>query len=43
MPGSDHNNVTPQQEGGYFIRSRQALESLRKTGSFTPNQDWFKQ
>ena len=41
MPGSDHNNVTPQQEGGYFIRSREALESLRKTGNFAPEQDWF--
>ena len=42
MPGSDHNNITPQQEGSYFMRSREALESLRKTGSFTPNESWFK-
>jgi cephalosporin-C deacetylase-like acetyl esterase len=42
MPASDHNNITPQQEGGYFIRSREALESLRKTGSFTPNENWAK-
>ena len=42
MPGSDHNNITPQQEGAFYIRSRQALESLRKTGGFTPNQDWFQ-
>jgi len=42
MPGSDHNNITPQQEGGYFIRSREALESLRKTGSFAPNENWYK-
>ncbi len=43
MPDSDHNNITPQQEGGYYIRSRQALESLRKTGDFTPNENWFQQ
>ncbi|MDB5735924.1 MAG: Acetyl xylan esterase [Alphaproteobacteria bacterium] len=42
MPDSDHNNITPQQEGGYFIRSREALESLRKTGDFTPNRNWTK-
>ncbi|HEY4077764.1 MAG TPA: acetylxylan esterase [Rhizomicrobium sp.] len=42
MPGSDHNNVTPQAEGGYFIRLRQALESLRKTGDFTPHTDGLK-
>ena len=43
MPDSDHNNITPQQEGGYIIRSREALESLRKTGDFTPNENWFQQ
>ncbi len=43
MPDSDHNNISPQQEGGYIIRSRQALESLRKTGDFSPNENWFKQ
>lgn len=43
MPDSDHNNISPQQEGGYYIRSRQALESLRKTGDFTPNESWYKQ
>ncbi|HEX4117508.1 MAG TPA: acetylxylan esterase [Rhizomicrobium sp.] len=37
MPLSDHNHITPQQEGAYFIRSREALESLRQTGHFTPN------
>jgi cephalosporin-C deacetylase len=42
MPGSDHNNVTPQAEGGYFIRSREALESLRKTGDFTLRIDGLK-
>jgi cephalosporin-C deacetylase len=42
MPDSDHNNITPQKEGGYFIRSREALESLRKTGDFTPDRNWTK-
>jgi cephalosporin-C deacetylase-like acetyl esterase len=37
MPLSDHNHITPQAEGAYFIRSREALESLRETGRFTPN------
>jgi cephalosporin-C deacetylase len=37
MPLSDHNHITPQQEGAYFIRSREALESLRQTGRFVPN------
>jgi cephalosporin-C deacetylase-like acetyl esterase len=42
MPGSDHNNITPQAEGSYFIRSREALESLRKTGDFTPRTGGLK-
>ena len=42
MPDSDHNNITPQQEGGYYIRSRQALESLRKTGDFRVNSRWAR-
>jgi len=42
MPGSDHNNITPQAEGSYFIRSREALESLLKTGDFTPRTDGLK-
>jgi len=37
MPLSDHNHITPQAEGAYFIRSREALESLRERGGFTPN------
>jgi cephalosporin-C deacetylase-like acetyl esterase len=40
MPLSDHNNITPQAEGAYIIRSRQALDSLRETGRFTPRADW---
>ncbi|MES2473701.1 MAG: acetylxylan esterase [Pseudomonadota bacterium] len=40
MPESDHNNLSPQQEGDWYRRSREALESLRKTGSFTPNNRW---
>jgi cephalosporin-C deacetylase len=42
MPLSDHNNITPQQEGDFYRRSQEALESLRKTGSFTPHTDWAK-
>jgi len=42
MPGSDHNNITPQQEGAYFKRLREVLDSLRKTGSFTPDRDWAR-
>jgi cephalosporin-C deacetylase-like acetyl esterase len=40
MIESDHNSITPQKEGAYFIRLKQALDSLRTTGSFTPNPDW---
>jgi len=42
MPGSDHNNITPQQEGAYFKRLREVLDSLRRTGSFTPDRDWAR-
>jgi cephalosporin-C deacetylase-like acetyl esterase len=42
MPDSDHNHITPQQEGAYFIRSRDALGELRTTGSFTIDRDWAK-
>jgi cephalosporin-C deacetylase-like acetyl esterase len=40
MPDSDHNNVTPQQEGAWIIRSREALGELRAKGSFTPDHNW---
>ena len=40
MPDSDHNNISPQQEGAWYRRSREALESLRKTGTFRPNTHW---
>jgi cephalosporin-C deacetylase len=40
MPDSDHNNVTPQKEGDYYRRSKEALDQLRTTGSFTPNVSW---
>ena len=42
MAGSDHNNITPQQEGAYFKRLREVLDSLRKTGRFTPDRDWAR-
>jgi hypothetical protein len=42
MPLSDHNNITPQAEGAYIIRSKEALDSLLKTGSFTPRSDGLK-
>jgi len=40
MIESDHNNITPQKEGAYFIRLKQVLDTLRTTGSFTPNPNW---
>ena len=43
MPDADHNNISPQQEGAYYIRSREALESLRKTGDFAPDENWHRQ
>ena len=42
MPDSDHNNISPQQEGAWYSRSREALESLRKTGTFRPNTRWTR-
>ena len=42
MPDSDHNNVTPQKEGDYYRRSKEALDQLRATGTFTPNVNWRK-
>jgi hypothetical protein len=42
MPDSDHNNISPQQEGAWYRRSREALESLRKTGTFRPNTRWAR-
>jgi len=40
MPGSDHNHITPQKEGAYFIRLKAALDSLRTTGDFALKTDW---
>jgi len=42
MRESDHNNITPQQEGDFYRRAKEALDSLRTTGSFTPNTNWWK-
>jgi cephalosporin-C deacetylase len=42
MPDSDHNNVTPQKEGDYYRRSKEALDQLRATGTFTPDSNWRK-
>ena len=42
MPDSDHNNITPQQEGAYFIRLKEVLDSLRQTGDFTPDKGWMR-
>lgn len=42
MPMSDHNNVTPQAEGAYYRRAKEALDQLRTTGHFSPNSDWAK-
>jgi len=40
MPDSDHNHITPQQEGAFFKRSKEVLDSLRTTGDFTPDTRW---
>jgi cephalosporin-C deacetylase len=40
MPESDHNNVTPQKEGDYYRRAKEALDQLRATGNFTPDANW---
>ena len=42
MPLSDHNNVSPQQEGSFIIRYKQALDQLRTSGRFTPDADWAR-
>ena len=42
MPKSDHSNVTPQQQGNFYRRSKEALDQLRATGHFSPNPDWSK-
>ena len=42
MAQSDHNNLSPQEQGRWYVRAREALESLRKTGSFTPNRSWSR-
>ena len=42
MRESDHNNITPQAEGDFYRRAKEALDSLRTTGSFTPNANWWK-
>ncbi len=42
MRDSDHNNISPQQEGDFYRRSKEALDQLRTTGRFSPNPDWWK-
>jgi cephalosporin-C deacetylase-like acetyl esterase len=42
MPEADHNHISPQQEGDYYRRSKEALDQLRTTGTFTPNENWWK-
>lgn len=42
MPESDHNNITPQKEEGFYRRAKEALDQLRSTGKFTPNTSWWK-
>ena len=37
---SDHNNTTPAELFRYNQRSEAALDSLLKTGAFTPDADW---
>jgi cephalosporin-C deacetylase-like acetyl esterase len=40
MAASDHNHITPQQEGAYYIRLKQVLDSLRTTRDFQPDTRW---
>ena len=40
MVDSDHNHITPQKQEAWYRRSREVLEQLRTTGSFTPNAGW---
>lgn len=40
MAQSDHNHITPQQEGAYYKRLKQVLDSLRTTGNFQPDTSW---
>jgi len=40
MVDSDHNHITPQKQNGWLIRSREALEQLRTSGSLNVNPDW---
>ena len=42
MANSDHNNLSTHQQGGWYIRPRQALESLRKTGDFRVHTRWAR-
>lgn len=41
MPLSDHNHITPEAQGSFYIRSREALEALRQGGHFTPSPNGF--
>jgi cephalosporin-C deacetylase len=42
MRDSDHDHMTPQLQGGFYRRSKEALDQLRTTGRFIPNPDWWK-
>ena len=42
MVDSDHNHITPQQQGAYLKRQQQVLASILKSGTFAPNADWAK-
>ena len=41
MAESDHNHITPQKEGAYFIRLKEVLDSVRQTGDFRLKRDWL--
>ena len=41
-PKTSYPLQVPQQEGDFYRRAKEALDSLRTTGSFTPNSDWWK-
>jgi cephalosporin-C deacetylase-like acetyl esterase len=42
MPESDHNNVTPQKEGEFYRRAKEALDTVRTTGTFAPDSAWWQ-
>ena len=42
MVESDHNSTSPQKQEAYDRRSKEVLDTLLRTGKFTPNRNWAK-